>query len=512
VTTLEEAPKTSLAEVLEANDIIGVNKELGKDYLIVSPKSLSTIDKTTVDLRELGTSAPSPFTSWVRQEYNFDLQGLDGLRIYDKMRRNDGTVRGTLRLIKTPVLAADWYVEPASDKDADKKQAEFVRKCLTDWMSISFTQFLTEALLMLDFGYYFFEKVWARGEEVTDDPEAKGKLVWKKFAPRHPMDVKEWFFDDNGGPAAVEFWPQNEFAQTVIGGTFTGLGVAADAPIVPIDKLLLFTFDKEAGNIEGISLLRSAYKHWYYKDNLYKIDAIQKERHGIGIPVIKLPPNFTTDDRILADELGRNLRTNERAHVVLPPNWELEFAQIGGQPVNCIESINHHDDQIAKNIMAIFLGKSSTSKEEDQALFLKGTRFIADAIIDSINLYAIPQLINYNFPRHPRGYPKLKARSIGEQADWRTKSFAVRNYVGAGIIRPDDALEKSIREDMGLPPADPETMRVVAAPQAAQGQGPVGGDTNKPTKPAPPKAGPPRQSAPSAKPPSTNAGRDRSGG
>ena len=510
MTVLEEAPKVPLQEIVDGYDIVGAHEQ----YLVVTPKQLSSVDTTSVDLREIGTAAPSPFTSWIRQEYNFDLQGLNGLRIYDKMRRQDGTVRGTLRLVKTPVLAANWYVEPASDNSGDKKQATFVQKCLNDWMSISWSQFLTESLLMLDFGYYMFEKVWARGEDVTDDPDAKGKLVWKKFAPRHPMDVKEWYFDENGGPDAVELWPQNEFASSIMGGTFVTPGVDAYDVVIPIDKLLVFSFDKEAGNIEGIPLLRSAYKHWYYKDNLYKIDAIQKERHGIGIPVIKLPVNFTADDRFLADELGRNLRTNERAHVVLPPNWELEFAQIGGQPVNCIESIEHHDMQIAKNIMATFIDKSSTTKEEDQALFLKGTRFIADAVIDAINLYAIPQLIDYNFPRHPRGYPKLKARRIGEQADWRTMSFAVRNYVGAGIIKPDDPLEAAIRDEMGLPPADPETVRETATPQVP-GSGAGGGsqgDANKPTPPKAPKPGGPRQSPPSAKPPAPTAGRDRSGG
>jgi len=228
---------------------------------------------------------------------------------------------------------------------------------------------------------------------------------------------------------------------------------------IPIDKLVVFSFDKEAGNIEGISLLRSAYKHWYYKDNLYKIDAIQKERHGIGVPVIQLPQGYSSDDLQLADALGRNLRTNDRAHVVLPPLWTLSFAELSVQPVDCIRSIEHHDVQIEKQILGQFLQPNMKTAETDQTLFLKATRFTADIVTDVINKYAIPQLVDMNWTGAL--YPQLVVKRIGEQEDWRTTSFTIRNYVGAGVIVPDDPLEAHLREELGLPPADPATSRLV---------------------------------------------------
>lgn len=522
MTTLDEAPRVELRDVLQTHDVIGVED----DYMIVTPK-LAT-PPSAVDMRELGTAMPSPWTSFVRMEYNNELRGINGLRMYDKMRRNDGTVRGTLRLVKTPVLAADWYMKPASDSTIDKNKAKFVWKNLTEWQSTTWPQFLTEALLCMDFGHYMFEKVYARGEDITSDPMAKGKIVWKKFGPRHPMDVKEWLFDRNGGPSAVTFY-NAEGVVSMQNGMISQTVPLQQEFTLPIEKLLLFSFDKEGGNVEGISVLRSAYKHWYYKEGLYKIDAIQKERHGIGVPIIQLPPNFTDADKRLADQLGRNLRTNERAHIVLPPQWEIMFAKLEGQPVNALESAEHHDRQIHANIMAGFLDHATITKEEDQAMFLKGTRFIADVIVGAINRYAIPQLIDYNWARSGSGYPQLIARRIGEQADWRTLSFAVRNYVGAGIIVPDDPLEDELRDEMGLPPRDPSSARVVDTPQnpGSKGEtgtdsdpkkekkptkpGEPGGETNKPTPPAPPRVGPPRQSAPSAKLPRSSAGNDKDG-
>lgn len=406
---------------------------------------------------ELGSSSPSPFTSWTRQEYNRDLIGQKGLRVYDRMRKSDGTVRGTLRLAKTPVLAGQWSMKPATSKTQDQNIADWVWNNLTSWMTSSWPQTLTEALLMLEFGYYMFEEVFAPGEQVTADPSARGKICWKKWAPRHPMDVRQWFFDLQGGPLSVDMWSSPTFVPTLEGGT--ALGAFLQYTNIPINKLVVFTFDKEAGNIEGISLLRSAYKHWYYKDNLYKIDAIQKERHGIGVPVITLPQGYSPDDLQLADALGRNLRTNDRAHVVLPPLWTLSFAELRGQPVDCIRSIEHHDVQIEKQILGQFLQPNMKTAEADQTLFLKATRFTADIVTDVINLYAIPQLVDMNWAGAL--YPKLTVKRIGEQEDWRTASFTLRNLVGAGVIVPDDPLENHMRDELGFPPADPATSRLV---------------------------------------------------
>jgi hypothetical protein len=482
---------SSMSEVMERFDIVSVVAgESGvQPFMVVSPRPapLSLSELSEVDLRELGTSSPSPFTSFMRKEYNRELEGTRGLQKYDQMRKSDGTVRGTLRLVKTPVLAARWFMEPAAGPDGtirlkDKKIAEFVWKALNEYMSISFSQMMQESLLMCEFGYYMFEKVWENRQI-----EGRTRTVLKKLGPRHPMDVKEWHYDSNGGPAAVTMYPTSNPLMNDV--------------TIDIKKMLVFTFDKEAGNIEGISLLRSMYKHWYYKDQLYKIDAIQKERHGIGIPMITLPPGFSPTDKDLAENMGRNLRTNERAHVVLPPNWELVMLKLEGQPVDCLKSIEHHDLQIQKSILA-----DEISGKGDEAMFLKATRFIADIVCQTFNDYLIKELVDYNFPA-VKNYPKLRARRIGEQADWRTMSFAIRNFIGAGVIQPDDVLERNIREEMDLPPLDEATIRKTETPQGPPGSSEAG----KPGTGKAPEAGPPRQRPAKAQLPAGNAGTDRSG-
>jgi hypothetical protein len=461
---------TSLAELKAKYEPVAVTD----DAIILAQPPFDAKAPNRPGFNEIGTTGNSQFTGMVREDYNPDLVGWQGIQTYDKMRRSDGQVRATLRLVKTPVLAARWYVEPADDTPEQEEIAKLVERNLFYLMSTSWPQLLSELLLMLDFGYYIFEKVFSIYE---------GKIIWRKFAPRHPSDVDRWEFDANGGPRGV--W-------------LTSLDNGV--PIfLPIWKLALFTFDKEGGNLEGISVLRSAYKHWFYKENLYKIDAIQKERHGIGVPIIVLPPNFTEQDRRLADELGQNLRTNEKAHITVPPLWEIKFAKLEGNLVNALDSAEHHDLLIARNILGQFLNaQAGTSQEEQQQLFLKATRYIADTVRDVFNKHCIPQVVRWNFGEQEY-YPELRVRRIGDTVDWRTLSFAIRNFVGAGLVNPDERLEAWIRDEMDLPKADPDSRREVAQPQAP---------------PQAPQPGPPRQSqAPNQRvePQRGAAGRDVSG-
>jgi hypothetical protein len=173
-------------------------------------------------------------------------------------------------------------------------------------------------------------------------------------------------------------------------------------------------------------------------------------------------------------------------------------------------------------------------------VYYKATRYIANTLCDTINKYLIPQLVGMNFARGKN--PCLRVRRIGEEEALRTLSFAFRNFVGAGAIRPDDPLEKFLRSELDLPPADPKTSRTTPDPQLATGagqeaqltgsakdpnvakaqqaQGPSGATNaspgkapNAPGTPTTPRVGPPRQSTtPPVHAGKRNTGRDASGG
>lgn len=411
------------------------------------------VEASTIQLRERADSkeigSTNPTTSFAgKGEYNSVLQGELALDKYNRARMSDGVIAGVLLGVKTPVFAGNWRVDPGGSEKADKDAALFVTDCLMKYQSIGWSQILMDAMLCADFGFMVFEKVWENRKI-----DGVNRTVLKKLAPRHPADVLEIQYDKNGGPKAVVF------------NVVDAQGNANERKI-DIEKLLIVTYQQEIGNLRGRSVLRAAYQHYYYKTQLYKIDAIQKERHGIGIPVIKLPPGFTPQDKQEANALGRNLRTNERAHIVLPPNWDIFFAKLEGNPVNSLESIKYHDQVIRESVLAGFLGQDAATNEDDLSLFYKSTRFVANAICDAFNTYLVSDIMRYNYGKDEVKTPRLQVRQIGEQADNRTLSFTLRNLVGAGIIRPDDILENYVRDLIDLPPVDLATVRIVKAPQA----------------------------------------------
>jgi len=439
-----DARALALEVVLGKYDLVDVNGEHG--YMIVSERKTNQAFPILADPQtstsELGSASPSPWTSWTREEHVSALRDRQGLTTFYRMKRGDGIVRGSLRALKTPLLSAHWYIKPASTDKRDKTIAEFVQDNLFHDLNVSFPVLLHYILLCCEYGYMPFELVWNAPELVGSSFRQK----LRKIAPRHPMDVQEWVYDLHGGPNGIIMEPAVS--------TPTEPGI-----YIPIEKLAVFTPEPEAGDLSGVSVLRSVYKHWFYKETLYKIDAIQKERHGIGIPVIKLPIGYSPADKTMAQELGRNMRTNEKAHVVLPNNWEFMFAKIEGQSVNCLTSIDHHDKAIMANVLGSWIMEAS-AKEESLSMFMKSTRYIAAIVTDIFNRYIIKKLVYANFTLGPnRKCPTLVCRRIGEWQDMRTQSFTLRNAVGAGLIEPDDILEEVLRDELDLPPKDFATAR-----------------------------------------------------
>ena len=188
---------------------------------------------------------------------------------------------------------------------------------------------------MYEDGFSVLEKVYEQREWT---PHKKGGntrnfVMLKKLAPRPASTIKEIIYDDNGGP--------EEIIQNALRKDKT-----VDEVPLPIDKIMVFTFNRQGGDLMGKSLLRTAYSHWYYMTHLYKIDAIQKERHGIGVPRGRLLPGYAPSDKAVMRNLLKNLRTNEEGYMLLTPNVDVDFAKPEGELVDVMASPNHHNIMI----------------------------------------------------------------------------------------------------------------------------------------------------------------------
>lgn len=390
--------------------------------------------------KELGTSKSQPIRDIV-PELGRRQQAL---RVYEQMARNDASVDVSLRAAKTPVMGATFYIEAFDDKPENQDIAEFTSFNILEGLSQPFLIVLQDVLTMYEAGFSILEPVWEQREWAPRRTGANRRryTMLKKLAPRPASTISEFIYDDTGGPVGVKQMKILEGGRT-------------EEVEIPIEKLIIFTFNRSGGNLEGKSLLRTAYKHWYYKDNLYKIDAIQKERHALGIPKATLQPGYKQKDVDAAWELVRNLRTNEEAGMVLPPEMDVEFVKFQGELVSVIDSIEHHEGRILLNVMVQFLllglsmggGRATSGSHLD--MFHKSLRYVGNMICDFFNLYLIPRLVVYNF--NTQEFPRMRVRNIGEGRDMQMWASAMANLASRNLITLDLETEQWVREQIDAP-------------------------------------------------------------
>lgn len=389
---------------------------------------------------DLGDSGTRILHGIIQEEYNPQLQGIEGIRIFDEMRKSDGTVRAAVLACVLPILRAEWFIKEANDTPAAKEQAEFVRHAIFDWIEdMTWEDILRQSLLMIPFGVMLFEKVYG-----TYEFAGKKYVTLKKLAPRLPKSILMWELTDH---------------------TFGIQQIRQDGVLaqIPGSKLLIFVNEREGDNWWGTSMLRSAYQHWYHKSKYYAIDGIGFERQSLGVPYAKMPPTYTDADEKKAEAVLANLRANERSFLVYPNTIEVGFMDMGAKSVrDPATAIDHHNKQILLSVLAQFLelgasksgGGSRALSQDHSDLFLKSMEAIAKNVVATVNRGLIRELIDLNFD-NVEEYPVLNYSTI-EKTDITAFGTAISQMVTAGGLTMTPSDQQFIRSIMGLPPRTPE--------------------------------------------------------
>lgn len=414
---------------------------------------------------EIGSSQPVTIREIVPEL----ASSFSRLTTFSKMM-NDAGVDVSMRAAKTPVLGADYFVEPYSNSDQDVLIADFVEGNLLGGMSAPFLNSIEDILHMYEDGYSVLEKVYVEQQWSSSQTGANAKTytMLKKLGIRHPTTIIDIEYDNNGGPVRL-----------------TQNAIQADKNSIqkPIDftKLLIFTFGKRGGDLTGRSLLRTAYPHWFYKTHMYKVDAIQKERHSLGIPIGKLLPGHTDADKVALRAMLRAIHANEEQFMVIPPSIEVEFAEIHGHLVNSLDSAKEHNVMILMNVMAQFLalgfegsggGRATGGSQTD--IFMKALRYVANYIAEVINMYLIPELVIYNFPT--TNFPKLRVRNIGETRDLQMLGSALASLFSQSAITNTLETENWTRKIFDMPLITQQDFDAAQAALAASASaGTIGG-------------------------------------
>ena len=438
--------------------------------LALHPESHNTshIRKRGRRKTEIGYTGLEVFSSIITGElveHNVDWFDKKRYKIVDRMRKGDATCAATLMAIVLPIISTEVVIEAREGAAGDKPDpivqevADFLHYVLFEQMERSWGSWLREALtLYLAYGHYAFEKIFGEIKE----GEFKGAMGWKEFAPRHPSTFESWHFDDHGHFRGVE-------QQAYSGDTGAYKSVE-----LPLDKLLWFTNQEEAGNPLGISVYRPAWKHWKYKDGFYAVQGIAVERQGAGIPFGQYPPGAKGDDVDDLEEMLQNLQAHEQSYITYEEGWDVGFVKMGSTTtLDPADAIEHHDQMIPKSILAGFLNLTQGDRgsfalsADASGFFTFSLQHTANYAADVLNV-AAREIIDKNYPDLP-AHPKIRFNKVGHIS--LEKILDGINKLGSqGFITPTLELENHLRNILNLPSLGKDELEEIEETEQAKAE------------------------------------------
>lgn len=405
------------------------------------------------------------------EEFDPALRGDKALYVYREMMDNDSTVSALILTIQMLFRRVEWIVDlPADCRGIEEaeQQREFIENCLFFDMKDSFDEFISNCMMMLPYGYSLFEVVLKkRDKENSLFPD--GKIGIDKLSYISPFTRQRWDITDKGDILAFEQQAPDS-AQTIV---------------IPYSKLLHFKNQSSMGNPEGKSILRGAYRAWYYLKRVQDFESIGVERELNGVPVVSVPgevlkkANAGDKESMLTLEgykqVARDLRANQQAGVVIPSDVYKDaegkptsnrlvsidlLSNRGTRAMDTDKIITRYQQDIARSIIASFIMLGGNERgsfslaESQQSLFLAALQAWTEVISQEFNRKLIPSLISFNGMNtdyipyiHPGDLSPLSFDEL---------SSAIMKLAQAGMrLFPDDVLENKIREKGGLPLLDP---------------------------------------------------------
>lgn len=414
-------------------------------------------DKRVPPDGEVGFTGLKIINGIIDEEYLDALSDLeDRIDEYDRMR-GMGSVAALVNAIRLPILGATFRVDPVDEgSTAEVELAERVQANLFEGMTHTWDDFLRHALLAPFYGFVLFEKVFEEQEG--------GWIGWRKFAPRRWETVNKWLTDESGGLAGVE----------QRGYTFgeNGQWRYASGVTIPVEKLLLMSWNQEFGNFEGRGIFRDCYRHFYYADKLHELAAIRCERTAIPVPQAEYDPAWGDTLQPLPEAerealLGmlQRLGRYESAGIVMPRGLRLNKGPLEGEAgVPFLDFIQHHEQQIMLTGLAQFLGLGQGENtgayalsQDASSFFLQSLNFTARWVCSYLNRFAIRQLVGFNDATARTQFPTLAVEDIGARDQAKLAALLKDLRDGEFIDRPD-AIGDYVREVFGLPEM-PETRK-----------------------------------------------------
>lgn len=400
----------------------------------------------------------------VHEEFLPQLTGSKAVEVYREMADNDATISAAMYLLEMLVRQVEWKIEAKEPTASAEAAAEFVNSCRDD-MTHTWADFISEVMTMCVFGWSYFELnyKYRKGpieNKYLNSKYDDGKLGWRSIAMRSQDSLDHWELNEDGEIMGMWQRPAPTYRMLYI----------------PIEKALLFRTRSHKNNPEGRSLLRGAYKSYYYLKKIQAIEAIGVERDLAGLPIMTVPPEIMHPNASAAQKAIRSnmenmvqkIKRDAYEGVVLPAEqsldgtptgYKLSLLSSGGRrPIDVDAIIKRYESRIMMSFLAemLMLGQDSVGSfalaDSKTNILAMSVKALLDSITDVINRSAIPKLCAYNGIQE-NDWPTL------EHGDMETPDLAqlggfIAQATAAGVLVPDESLEQHVRHLAGLPTKD----------------------------------------------------------
>ncbi len=382
--------------------------------------------KRALQFGEIGKTGLPIYSGVVDDEPLSKLTGDLWRKAVRDMTANDASIRSMLFLVEMIARQVEWQIKPFEEENADDEElALFIRQCMFEDMQQTWQDTVAEILSSLPWGWSWFETVYKRRGGISDDKTqnsrfSDGRIGWRKWAIRSQESLTRWEFDNWDEVVAMVQTPEPDFEERII----------------PFAKSLHFRTSSHKQNPEGASVLRGAYRSWFFKSNIENIEGIGIERDLAGYPVVTCPPEYfksdaSADQKAILNyltDLVTKIRRDESEGVVMPTQrdekgndvFSLTLLSTGGaRQFDTSAIIDRYDSRMLMSVMADFLllgtkttGSYALSDTKFRA-FLKALKTWLDSICDTVNRYAIPRLLALNGKTSERA-PYLECGTLEE--------------------------------------------------------------------------------------------------
>ena len=422
-----------------------------------------------VNFKQLGVSGLRRYGPYIYEEFLPELRWPGAGKIYQEMSDNDPVIGSILYLAEMLIRGCNWEVRASSNSEIDQEAAKFLEECMHD-MDMSWANVISEILSMLVYGFSFHEIVYKvrRGHNTDRRYHSKyddGRIGWRRLPSRAQTSLAEWEFDKDGDVTAFIQRCEPDFKTIRI----------------PMRKGLLFRTRVSKDNPEGKSLLRNAYRPWFFKKHFEEIEGIGIERDLAGFPVLQAPENldlWNEDDpnivklRASAEALVASIRRDSEEGVLLPHGWNLTLLTSGSsRQINIGDTIERYDNRIAITLLSdiILIGNNRAGSfalaDTKESLLAAALQSQVDNIADVFNTFAVPRLFELNdFPgltEYPQIVPSgIQMPSVAEVA-------LMLRAMNLNVAK-DKELLRHLWHIMGFPTMSDETFEEVYASQATE--------------------------------------------